>query len=120
MRNAIFVMDKKGNVFVSLYHDPLEAWHSSLTRAGPVAFAGTMVIEDGYIKYVSNITGHYRSSIFDFAQLLNLLSSKLAYEHSIKIRLVADSKNSFTMEVKPSSLTNDKPFLGKLRNFFGR
>ncbi len=58
-RAAIFVMDKKKNLYLSNSLNSATLKHSSFLAGGPVASAGEMQIEDGYVKSVSNRSGHY-------------------------------------------------------------
>jgi hypothetical protein len=57
---AIFVMDVRGNIYASLRHAKGEFHHSSFLAGDPVAGAGEIVVENGYLRMISNRSGHYR------------------------------------------------------------
>ncbi|TCK20144.1 WXG100 family type VII secretion target [Pseudonocardia endophytica] len=56
---AIFVMDPKGNLYVSLEQDVGRIHHSSLLAGAPVAGAGEISAVDGRVTVLSEESGHY-------------------------------------------------------------
>ncbi|MBN8554742.1 MAG: hypothetical protein J0L93_04785 [Deltaproteobacteria bacterium] len=59
-QTSIFVMDSSGSVIIlpdSISNQNLR--HSSLLRGEAVALAGRITIENGKIKLISNLSGHY-------------------------------------------------------------
>ncbi len=63
-KRAIYSMDAAGNLYVSYDHAKGLFHHSSFLAGGPVACAGEMVIEDGRIIELTNMSGHYRPPPF--------------------------------------------------------
>ncbi len=56
---AIFVIDTEGNTYWSNLSETGQLHHTSFVSGAPVAFAGEIVIKNGYIKYFDNTSGHY-------------------------------------------------------------
>lgn len=63
-RRAIYSMDTAGNLYATFDHAKGRFHHSSFLAGGPVACAGEMVIEDGRIIELTNMSGHYRPPPF--------------------------------------------------------
>ncbi|MCA9560354.1 MAG: hypothetical protein KC583_17515, partial [Myxococcales bacterium] len=63
-RRAIYAMDAAGNLYASFDHGKGRFHHSSFLAGGPVACAGEMVIEDGRVVELTNMSGHYRPPPF--------------------------------------------------------
>ncbi|MFB7724463.1 hypothetical protein [Nocardia sp. NPDC056100] len=57
---AIFVMDKNGSIYASLYHGPGEFHHSSFLAGAPVAGAGELQVANGELRLITDASGHYR------------------------------------------------------------
>jgi hypothetical protein len=74
-RAAIFVMDKKGNMYMAKNHN-VQFKHSSFLAGGPVAFAGEMQIEQGQVKVVSNRSGHYLPNENHLSRVAQELANK--------------------------------------------
>jgi hypothetical protein len=58
--NAIYVMDTRGNLYVSLEQEAGRFHHSSLGQGKPVAGAGEIKVNDGVIQHIDRNSGHYR------------------------------------------------------------
>lgn len=66
---AIYVVDKDGNVFVSLEQQRGVFHHSSLGQGLPVAGAGEIQVEDGVLQFLNRQSGHYRPTPTQLAQV---------------------------------------------------
>lgn len=73
---AIFVMDPKGSLYASNLHAPGHFHHSSLLAGRPVAGAGELEVQNGVLKGLSNLSGHYRPSPALDAQVARQLERK--------------------------------------------
>jgi hypothetical protein len=74
-RAAIFVMDKKGDMYMAKNRNA-QFKHSSFLAGGPVAFAGEMQIEEGQVKVVSNRSGHYLPNEKHLSRVAQELANK--------------------------------------------
>ena len=70
---AIYVMDAAGNHYATFSQERGRVHHSSLLAGAPVAAAGTLAIEQGRLKKMSNYSGHYRPG----TQTLEALRARL-------------------------------------------
>lgn len=70
---SIFVMDGKGNLFVSNNQVVGQIHHSSLLAGQPVAGAGEIGVVDGRIQVLSDRSGHYRPPPECLDQVINYL-----------------------------------------------
>ncbi len=59
----IFVVDADGRIFVHPAPKGGEIHHSSLAGGQPVALAGQLVVKDGYIVHIDNMSGHYQPTL---------------------------------------------------------
>ncbi len=66
---AIFVMDAKGRLFASKRQVVGKFHHSSLAGGHPVAAAGEIVVHDGVVVSVNNVSGHYQPEATYLRQL---------------------------------------------------
>jgi hypothetical protein len=57
---AIWVMDPAGRLYVSSTPQPGMFNHSTFLGGGSVICAGEIIIEDGKITFISNMSGHYQ------------------------------------------------------------
>jgi hypothetical protein len=57
---AIFVIDAQGRMYASTQNAEGVIHHTSLTGGEPVAAAGHMVVRDGQLLHINNMSGHYR------------------------------------------------------------
>lgn len=57
---AIFVMDSDGTVYASNVHKRYLFAHSTFLAGAAVASAGTLIVDDGVIKEMSAMSGHYK------------------------------------------------------------
>ena len=57
---AIYVMDERGELWVSFKAKPKFFHHSSFLAGGPVAAAGEMLIYNGVLVGINNLSGHYQ------------------------------------------------------------
>ncbi|MGW1742618.1 hypothetical protein ACWCPQ_27865 [Nocardia sp. NPDC001965] len=58
--SATFVMDAEGRLYSSLISEAGVFQHSSYLAGGPVAGAGTIRVEKGVLKELTNESGHYK------------------------------------------------------------
>lgn len=56
---AIYAMDKYGNLYASKTHIPGELHHSSFLSGKPVAGAGELTVRNGKAIYINRSSGHY-------------------------------------------------------------
>jgi len=76
-RIALYVMNARGELFISKFHSVDERFfHSSLAGGEEVAAAGMIRIVRGKIVFVSNSSGHYQPSYHSFAQVLYVLEAQ--------------------------------------------
>jgi transposase len=81
--HAIFVMDKYGDIYISNHEAAGKIHHSSFMAGRPVAAAGEIRIEQGVVKLVSPLSGHYhptRAQLDQFIQRLRDLGVKAEFE----------------------------------------
>jgi hypothetical protein len=73
----IFVMDAQGRIYA--YPEPKsgEIHHSSLAAGQPVALAGQLVIKNGYITHIDNMSGHYQPTLEQLSRARTFLGEKL-------------------------------------------
>lgn len=74
--SAIFVMDHKGNLYLSNHQTVGKFHHSSFLAGAPVAAAGEMVVHDGEIKSISRRSGHYKPTVEQLNQCANHLKAQ--------------------------------------------
>ncbi len=70
---AIYVMDEKGQFYLSFESSKQEFHHSSFLAGQPVACAGEMVIYQGKLLLINNQSGHYRPPPAALDQALDAL-----------------------------------------------
>lgn len=70
---SIFVMDGKGNLFVSNDQEPGVTHHSSILAGAPVAGAGEIGVVDGKVEFLSDQSGHYMPPAVCLDQVTNYL-----------------------------------------------
>lgn len=70
---AIWVMDTKGNLYVSTRQYPGKFNHSSFLAGGEVLCAGEIVINNGKITHINNQSGHYGPPREDLLKAINML-----------------------------------------------
>ncbi|WP_197281623.1 hypothetical protein [Micromonospora sp. NRRL B-16802] len=66
---AIFVMDRNGNLYASNYQKVGDFHHSTLGNGQPVAAAGELVVKDGMVQYATARSGHYQPDVSHMANL---------------------------------------------------
>ncbi|MFG1648614.1 hypothetical protein ACGFIE_01710 [Micromonospora sp. NPDC049275] len=66
---AIFVMDRNGNLYASNYQRVGDFHHSTLGNGNPVAAAGELVVKDGRVQYATARSGHYQPDPSHMANL---------------------------------------------------
>jgi hypothetical protein len=66
---AIFVMDRNGNLYASNYQKVGDFHHSTLGNGNPVAAAGELVVKDGRVQYATARSGHYQPDVGHMANL---------------------------------------------------
>ena len=57
---AVFVMDRKGDIYISFDHQQGRFHHSSILAGAAVRAAGDMTIIQGRLLALSNSSGHYK------------------------------------------------------------
>jgi hypothetical protein len=72
---AMLVMDKDGNLFAANEQELAQFHHSSLVGGDPVAFAGEVIVENGHLNYIKNMSGHYTPPTEFFSQILDRFES---------------------------------------------
>lgn len=66
---AIFVMDRNGNLYASNYQKVGDFHHSTLGNGQPVAAAGELVVKDGMVQHATARSGHYQPEVSHMANL---------------------------------------------------
>jgi hypothetical protein len=74
--NAIYVMDKDGNIYVSKTQEVGEFHHSSLGGGEPVAGAGELRIREGRVVGINRKSGHYQPGEEHLQQVVDHLRSQ--------------------------------------------
>ena len=69
----MFIMDRNGDLFVSMHEEDGKFQHSSLAAGEPLAMAGEIRVERGRITYINNASGHYKPSKTQMSQFINRL-----------------------------------------------
>ena len=72
---AMFVMNKVGDFYGSVYRKHNEFHHSTLYDGKPVALAGQIEVYDGVVHCLSNSSGHYLHKLFFLFQGLHRLNA---------------------------------------------
>jgi hypothetical protein len=70
---AIFVMNARGELFASNYQARGDFHHSSLAGGQPVAAAGELLVVEGKLIGISNVSGHYLPTAQQTEQAINVL-----------------------------------------------
>jgi len=70
---AIFVMNARGELYASKFQESGHFHHSSLAGGQPVAAAGEMLVIEGRLVDISNMSGHYQPSGAHTDQALEVL-----------------------------------------------
>jgi hypothetical protein len=86
-KRAIFIIDEKGDMYVSSYQKAREFHHSSLGQGKPVAMAGEIEVTDGKLNYMSNRSGHYHPTKELMDRSVEHLSQQGLDFSSVKIHL---------------------------------
>jgi hypothetical protein len=86
-KRAIFIIDEKGDMYVSNYQKAMEFHHSSLGQGKPVGMAGEIEVTNGKLNYMSNRSGHYHPTKEFMDQSIGHLSDQGLDFSSIKIHL---------------------------------
>lgn len=73
---AIFVMDKRGNIYASNQYGLGQFNHSSFLAGGPVAGAGHIRVVDGELTFLMDQSGHYLPKRKHIEQVINFLQSQ--------------------------------------------
>ena len=66
---AIFVMDRNGNMYASTYQKVGDFHHSTLGNGQPVASAGELVVKNGRVEYATARSGHYQPDVSHMSNL---------------------------------------------------
>jgi hypothetical protein len=73
---AMFVMDRNGNLYVSLEQTLGHLHHSSFLSGQPVAGAGELVVHDGVPEIISRKSGHYRPTPEQQQTVIDILNGQ--------------------------------------------
>jgi hypothetical protein len=82
---AIYVMDAKGNFYLSFEAQKGKFHHSSFLAGQPVACAGEMIIFQGKILLINNQSGHYQPPPLALEQAIDSLKKNGIDVENIKI-----------------------------------
>lgn len=72
---AIYVVDQKGQFYVSFESEKDKIHHSSLLAGAPVACAGELLVFQGELILINNQSGHYRPPPKALEQAVHALST---------------------------------------------
>ena len=72
---AIYVMDAKGQIYVSFEAKPKKFHHSSLLAGQAVAAAGEVIIFQGQLYAINNQSGHYQPPPIVIKRVLSVLKA---------------------------------------------
>ncbi|MCO4755289.1 MAG: hypothetical protein KC478_12460, partial [Bacteriovoracaceae bacterium] len=85
---AIFVMDKKGNLYFHSNPEPGRFHHSSFLAGEDVLSAGQLKVKDGRVLYIDNISGHYKpGQVHAYQGLYKLLKEGVDFSQA-KAKLI--------------------------------
>jgi len=73
---AIFVMDGNGRIFASTKNEVGKFHHSSFLGGEPTAMAGHMIVQNGKVLYMDNVSGHYRPDVDQLQQMRRHLGNQ--------------------------------------------
>ncbi len=90
----IFVMDERGNIYTHPFNEVGKFHHSSFLAGDPVLFAGNIIVLDGEIKYIDNLSGHYKPRAEAIQIALNKLTVLRVDVSNVEIARVAESEES--------------------------
>ncbi|CAM1361986.1 hypothetical protein [Tenacibaculum xiamenense] len=76
LRNAIFVMDRDGTIYLSDFYVPRHFHHSSFLAGAPVSAAGEIKVVNGVIKEIDLSSGHYEPTLKLNEQILKVLENE--------------------------------------------
>ena len=62
VKGEVEVMDPQGNIYLSASQERGVFHHSSFLSGQPVSTAGEIIVENGRVVMVNNVSGHYRPS----------------------------------------------------------
>lgn len=83
----IFVMDGQGRIYAYPKPRSGEIHHSSLAGGQPVALAGQLVVKDGYITHIDNMSGHYQPTVRQLDLARTFLERKLGANLGLAARV---------------------------------
>lgn len=92
-KRYIFVMDRQGNLFISAdseYRDGGRIGHPAFTRGQAVACAGELVVVNGKITYINNVTGHYQTGGYSLHRVVSQLKARGVLADECKIQVNRD------------------------------
>ncbi|OCH98619.1 hypothetical protein A8135_11080 [Legionella jamestowniensis] len=92
-KEYIFVMDLEGNLFISpegAYREGKRIGHSSFTQGNPVASAGSLVIENGEVTLITNLSGHYQPGGHSLYRVVAELNKRGVLGENCKIKVNRD------------------------------
>lgn len=74
--DAIYVMSENGVIFCYTNYATGKFHHSSFFQGGTVACAGHLVIKDGELESINNVSGHYHPDIEHLEQMISELKER--------------------------------------------
>ena len=101
---SLFAMDKRGRIYVSGKGATLH--HSSFMAGEDVLCAGTILIHDGQVQWVTGESGHYRPRI---AQIVSLLERLRSYQVKLEKVTVFRKNTSKKWPTPPSPSSRWEP-----------
>lgn len=92
---GIYVMDKKGNIFIHPHYVIGKIHHSSILAQAPVAAAGDIRVKEGIVHMINNRSGHYKPSEVFMQQFLEELKVREANLNYLKEPEIYRSRDDF-------------------------
>ncbi len=87
--DALFVLDTEGNLYINHFNSSYgryEYKHSSILAGGPVATAGHIEVERGYVYSISNKSGHYKPDPATTQKVLDTLKEQGAPIDQVRVK----------------------------------
>lgn len=97
LNKVIFVMDRRGNMYINL-GVPGEFHHSSFLAGEPVIFAGEIDVQNGMITHINNSSGHYMPTEMNLESAMKYLKQRDMLHKGIEVKLLAE-RNQYKGEV---------------------
>ncbi len=95
---AIYVMDKFGELYIYNQHKINYIHHSSLLAGGDIAAAGMIEVEGGIIKHIDLESGHYKPPPNSMASVLDRLDFLNADLSLLKVEFLSEDHQKITLK----------------------